>query len=80
MAESNNSVRASLGIEIFVRCPHCRELFDAMEIDGADEDSQMVRQVFPSGRDDWDKAHHEFSAEVDCPECGKLVIIEGLDW
>ena len=76
--------RASLIIEVNVRCPHCDtpiDLLDEKETNDCDhnEEGHVVSQACPDGS--WIDEHEAFEVEdVTCGQCKKSFDVRGIDW
>lgn len=79
----NNEVTARLDIEMFVDCPNedCGYLIDLLKEEDTnqvmhDDDSYLLRQMFPSHGD-----HDDFECEeVTCTKCKTTFNVKGLEW
>ena len=73
-------VKASLGIELLVTCPHCEEMFDLFSLDGGrlNDDGFLLKNACPD--EHWSDSHEKFEAEVQCPGCKGEVKVQGIEW
>lgn len=74
------AVQADLSIELNVTCPHCDDYFDLFEIENGrlNEEGHLIQQACPDGY--WSEQHDKYEETVQCPECGKDVVIKGITW
>jgi ferredoxin len=76
--EVQDTVYATLSIELCVDCPYCGEYFDLMLHDDLNDESAMTSAACPAG--DWSIEHDKFELKTGCPSCKKVIEIEGIRW
>jgi len=75
----NKEAKATLNIEITVKCPHCNHYFDLIENTNLNDDGWLLNEVI--GQEDWSEVHKTFHEEaVECPECGDWFDVKGIEW
>lgn len=73
-------VQAELDITLVVDCPHCEACFDMFDIDNGrlNDDGYLIRSACPQGS--WNESHEKFEETVQCPSCGKEMVVKGINW
>ena len=75
----DKTVSASLCIEVNVECPYCDEYLNLLNINGLNDEGEVMSQACPS-EGLWCDAHKELEVDFECPSCGKTVNVKGIDW
>jgi len=73
------TVEAGLNIELNLLCPHCEDYINLMEIEGLNDEGQLLEVACPS-KGHWSDSHLNFDIKIDCPDCKKEIHVNGIGW
>ena len=75
---SENSIRATLIIEVIIFCPKCGQLIDLVTDTKLNEEGWLLDSLLQE--DSWAIAHENFECYVNCTFCSTQLSVKGVDW
>ena len=75
-----------MSLELWVDCPYenCNGFFDLFKIERLTDEGLLYDLVCPKdsfwGCEDFQKKLDEYEIEITCPECGKKIEVESVEW